>query len=81
MPKQLSNPGDRNYPGVVSVWELYTLDEIKKRLRWTDSSLRAARRSGLKLLVCGKRKYVSGREILRFLGESLDSLSPLGMNA
>ena len=39
------------------------------RLRWTESALRAARRRGLKLLRCGKRKYVSGREIVRFLEE------------
>ncbi len=55
------------YPGVISVHELYTLDEARKRLRWTESALRAARRRGLKLLPCGKRKYVSGKEIVRFL--------------
>jgi hypothetical protein len=57
----------RPHPGVISVWELYTLDEAKRRLQWTDSSLRSARRQGLKLLGCGKRKYVTGREIRRFL--------------
>jgi hypothetical protein len=55
------------HPGVISVHELYTLEEARKRLRWTESALRAARRRGLKLLACGKRKYVSGKEILRFL--------------
>ena len=54
-------------PGVISVHELYTLDEAKRRLRWTVSSLRAARRKGLRLLTCGKRKYVSGEEIRRYL--------------
>ena len=56
-----------SFPGVVSIQELYTLEEAKRRLRWTDSSMRSARRRGLRLLSSGKRKYVSGREILRFL--------------
>ena len=55
------------YPGVISVHELYTLEEAKRRLRWTESALRTARRRGLKLLYCGKRKYASGKEIIRFL--------------
>jgi len=55
------------YPGVISIHEIYTLDEARRRLRWTDSSMRAARRRGLKLLVCGKRKYLTGQEIQRFL--------------
>ena len=55
------------YPGIISVHELYTLEEARRRLRWTESALRAARRRGLKLLSCGKRKYVSGKEIVRFL--------------
>ena len=55
------------YPGVVSIHELYTLDEARKRLRWTESAMRAARRRGLRLLSSGKRKYVTGREIMRFI--------------
>lgn len=47
--------------------EIYSLDEAKRRLRWSESALRAARRRGLKLLACGKRRYVTGQEILRFL--------------
>jgi hypothetical protein len=57
----------RAYPGVISIHELYSLEEARKRLRWSESALRAARRRGLKLLSCGKRKYVSGKEIVRFL--------------
>jgi len=54
-------------PGVISVLELYTIEEAKARLRWSDSARRAAKRRGLRLRVCGKRRYVTGREILRFL--------------
>ncbi len=50
--------------------EIYTVDEARARLGWTDSALRSAKRKGLKLIACGKRRYVTGREILRFL-ESL----------
>ena len=57
-------------PGVISVLEIYTLDEAKARLRWTDSALRAAKRRGLGVIACGKRRYLTGREIRRFL-ESL----------
>ena len=54
-------------PGVISLLEVYTIAEAKSRLRWSDSALRAAKRRGLRLLLCGKRRYVTGREILRFL--------------
>ena len=54
-------------PGVVSVLEVYRLDEAKRRLGWSDSAFRAARRRGLNVLVSGKRRYITGQEILRFL--------------
>ena len=54
-------------PGVIAVGELYRLDEARNRLGWSESALRAAKRRGLRLLVCGKRRYVTGDEILRFL--------------
>ncbi|REJ92495.1 MAG: hypothetical protein DWQ35_12080 [Planctomycetota bacterium] len=60
-------------PGVISILETYTLDEARRRLRWTESSMRSARRRGLRLLQCGKRKYVTGREIVRFLENDASS--------
>jgi hypothetical protein len=62
--RQPRNPAP---PGVISLMELYTLEEARARLRWSDSALRAAKRRGLKLLACGKRRYIAGQEILRFL--------------
>jgi len=56
-------------PGVISIHEIYALDEARRRLRWSESALRAARRRGLKLLTCGKRRYVTGQEIFRFLDQ------------
>ena len=60
-------------PGVISILEVYTIQELEVPLRWTDSALRAAKRRGLRLLQCGKRRYVSGKELVRFL----ESLSPI----
>ena len=54
-------------PGVISVHEVYRIEEAKARLGWSDSALRAAKRRGLKVMTCGKRRYVTGKEILRFL--------------
>jgi hypothetical protein len=54
-------------PGVISVFEVYRLDEAKARLGLTDSALRAAKRRGLRLFKCGKRHYLLGDEFRRFL--------------
>jgi hypothetical protein len=59
--------GSPGYPKVISVLELYGIEEAKRRLGWTTSAFRAAKRRGLRVLVCGKRRYVTGREVLRFL--------------
>jgi hypothetical protein len=67
------NPKAHRPLGVVSNAELYTLSEAKIRLGWTDSAFRAAKRRGLRLLACGKRRYVSCAEIIRFL----ESLPPV----
>ena len=58
---------DTTYPGVIAADELYTLEEAKRRLRWTASALRSAKRRGLRVLVCGKRHYITGKELIRFL--------------
>lgn len=67
--RRQSTHGGHQSPGagVISTLELYTIEEAKRRLRWTESAFRAAKTRGLTLLVCGKRRYVTGREILRFL--------------
>jgi len=67
MAREKAKQPEPTYPGVISVHDIYTLDEARKRLRWSESALRAARRRGLNLLSSGKRKFVTGQEILRFL--------------
>lgn len=71
MANQLNTSIEHASPGVISTLEIYALDEAKRRLRWTDSAVRSAKRRGLRLIKCGKRKYVSGQELLRFF----DSIS------
>jgi hypothetical protein len=63
-------------PGVISSLEVYTIEEAKVRLGWSDSALRAAKRKGLRLLACGKRRYVSGKEVIRFLENMAAELPP-----
>lgn len=65
------------FQGVVSVFEIYAIDEAKRRLGWSDSALRNAKRRGLQLLTSGKRRYVTGNEILRFLQSNSGQKSPV----
>ena len=53
MPKSHSDGAGKPYcqpatkpPGVISLQELYTLEEAKARLGWTNSALRAAKARG-----------------------------------
>ena len=59
--------GSPPYPAVISILEVYGIEEAKRRLGWTTAAFRAAKRRGLRVLTCGKRRYVTGREIARFL--------------
>ncbi len=59
--------GSPGYPAVISVLEVYGIEEAKRRLGWTTAAFRAAKRRGLSILICGKRRYVTGREVVRFL--------------
>jgi hypothetical protein len=54
-------------PGVISKDDIYRLDEACRRLGWTQAAYRAARRRGLRVLASGKRRYLTGAEIFRFL--------------
>jgi len=64
---EVAECGVRPRPTLVTTGEIYGIDEAKARLGWSNSAFRAAKRRGLRLLVCGKRRYVTGSEILRFL--------------
>lgn len=53
-------------PGVISLQEIYTLAEVRKRLGWRAHSLREARRLGLRVIRFGRAKYVTGRDLANF---------------
>ena len=54
-------------PGVISLTEIYTLEEAKGRLRWSDAAFQTAKRRGLVVLASGKRRYLTGLAILEYL--------------
>lgn len=71
--------GSPGYPAVISVLEVYGIEEAKRRMGWTTAAFRAAKRRGLRVLVCGKRRYVTGREVVRFLeAQQENGHSPAG---
>lgn len=71
--------GSPGHPAVISLLEVYGIEEAKRRLGWTTAAFRAAKRRGLRILACGKRRYVTGREIVRFLeAQQDDGYSPSG---
>ncbi len=49
-------------PGVIRPDELYTLEEIRNRLGISNSTLRAARRSGLRVHYKHKQGYIYGSD-------------------
>lgn len=62
-----ATPENRPSPNPIRTGELYCLADAKARLGWSDSAFRSAKSQGLKLLACGKRRYITGDEVLRFL--------------
>ncbi len=75
-PKAKRKGGSPGHPAVISVLEAYGIEEAKQRLGWTTAAFRAAKRRGLRVLICGKRRYVTGREVIRFLEAQQDDASP-----
>lgn len=54
-------------PGALTADAIYTLDEVKARMRMSDSGLRQMRRNGLKVHRVGKRGLIVGREFIEFV--------------
>lgn len=52
--------------GVIRADEMYTLEELKKRLSLSDSAWRALRDAGLPHIPMGKRKYLIGRKVIEW---------------
>lgn len=53
-------------PGVIRDNELYTVDEVKRRLGVEIAAFRKMKRAGLKVIPFGRRHYVLGSSILKF---------------
>ena len=66
LPQPRQKPVPNNTPAVVHAHELYTYDELARRLRWQEHSRRQAKRLGLKTIRFGSRDYVLGKHALEF---------------
>jgi len=67
-----SGPSSLENRGVIRPDELYTLNELKHRLGITSSTLRAARRGGLRVYYRHKHAYVYGRDWIEYVMLSQD---------
>jgi len=56
--------------GVVHAEEIYTLKEFSKRTGMRASSLRSARRAGLRVFYVHKHAYVCGRDWIEYVRNS-----------
>ncbi len=54
-------------PGVVAPTDLYHVDELLARLKWSKHAWRTARRQGLRVLRAGGRAYVLGSDLIAYL--------------
>ena len=62
-----ATPSRPDAPGLIAVDCLYTLAEIRQRLKLGQHAMRQARRAGLRVRRIGRRRYVLGRDVLEFL--------------
>jgi len=54
-------------PGEIDPRCIYTVGELKRRLRWGRVSWRKARRDGLRVLRAGRSRYVRGSDLIDYL--------------
>lgn len=63
-------------PGEIDPARLYSLDELRRRLRWGVRSVVQAQRDGLRLISYGRQKFALGKDVLAFFesvaGEGLE---------
>ena len=73
MKSRLSHPAiERPDPGPIRAGEVYTLHQAARRLNWARKSIADAQRAGLKTILFGRQKFVTGAEVLRFF-EALEN--------
>lgn len=66
MRKPLATPAPRQL-GMVSRDEVGPLEEIGRRMGWGNEMLATVQRMGLRTVVIGRRKYVTGNAVYRFV--------------
>lgn len=54
-------------PAVIEPGHLYGLDEAKRRMRWSATAFRTARRNGLRVRYAGGRGYVRGSDLIEYI--------------
>jgi len=54
-------------PGSIGGSDLYTIDELKRRLGLSSWAMRTARRRGLKVYKINRIKYVLGRDYIAYV--------------
>jgi hypothetical protein len=59
-------PPTHRPPAVVRAGELYSLAELRRRLRWKEHAVRQARLAGLRLISFGREKFCLGEDVLSF---------------
>ena len=59
-------PAPNTSPPVVRADEIYTFEEVCRRLRWRKHSARQAKRLGIRLIRYGSRDYCLGSDVLAF---------------
>lgn len=62
-----TSPADSS--GAISSYEIYTLDEIDRRLGLGKTALRTARRRGLQVRRIGRKAFVLGRDLIDYLDQ------------
>ena len=63
------NANTTDAPGYIAQDELYTIQEIDRRLGLGVAALRAARRKGLVIHKIGRRSYVFGQDLINYVQE------------
>lgn len=62
-----TSPQKLTSPGEITPGNLYTIQEVRRRLGWTLNAYHRARRAGLPVRYMGKRGYVGGSEVIEFI--------------
>jgi hypothetical protein len=56
-----------NIPGQIGASDLYTIEEVKRRLGLSSWSMWRARRSGLKVYKISHHRFVLGKDYIAFV--------------